>query len=114
MAKLGPITGTITLTFDGTSVPVEVASFEVPLRTSTDIKRGDTAATVEVKVDRTALRENLTATLREIADHIEGDFDGSPDGMVVLTCQECGAQVGTQTVATLRHESDGSHVLDPA
>jgi len=112
MAKLGPIHGKVQLTLDGSTVPIDVATFEVPLRTSSDIKLGDTTPTVEVHVDRTALRDNLREVHRAIADRLEADFSGEPTGQVILTCADCGAQLATTTLAELRHNDDGSHTLD--
>lgn len=114
MAKLRPITGTISIALGGTALPIRAATFEIPLRTSIDIKRGETAATLEVKVDRTAFREQLTETFRAIADQIEATFSGEPEGATLLTCPDCGAQVVSAGPATLRHEGDGAHALDPA
>lgn len=114
MAKLRPITGTIQIAIGGAALPIKDATFEVPLRTSSDIKRGESSATVEVKVDRTAFREQLADSFRQIADQIEATFTGENDGAVLLTCSECGAQIVSAGPASLRHEEDGAHVLDPA
>jgi hypothetical protein len=109
MTQLGPITVTVSVSLGTTGLPVKPITFDVPLRTIEDGKLTDTSVTYTVNLDRTELRDHLTKSVRTLADQVEGAF--LTPGAVVLTCDQCDAQIVSQTLATLRHERDGAHSL---
>ena len=109
MAKLGSITGTISVGMGNTPLHGRAVEFTVPLRTIDSTTYEDTTATVSVHVDRTALRAQVAKTLRTLADRIEDEFLTS--GANLLTCAECGLQMVAPSPAELRHEADGAHSL---
>jgi hypothetical protein len=107
MAQLGPITVTVSVSLGTTELPVKPITFEVPLRTTELTPGGDGYAVTTI--DRTELREHLTKSVRTLADQVEGAF--VTPGAVLLTCDECDAQIVSEVLATLRHETDGAHSL---
>ncbi|WP_165070234.1 hypothetical protein [Marisediminicola senii] len=108
MAKLGPITGHITVHIGSSPLDIQPVEFDIPLRfvenTSYD---SDTPQVEFTGVARTELREQLTETLRTLADRLEASL--LAPARVVTTCDVCGAQIASETLATLRHEADGAH-----
>ncbi|POH63625.1 MULTISPECIES: hypothetical protein [Cryobacterium] len=112
MAKLGSMTGTITVSMGNTALPGRAVEFTVPLRAIDSTTYADTTATMSVHVDRTELRAQVAKTLRTLADRIEDEL--LAPGAILLTCAECGSQLVTQSPAELRHEADGAHSLGSA
>jgi hypothetical protein len=109
MAELGPVTVTVSVSLGTTKLPVQPITFEVPLRAIDDHKLTDGSANYTVNLDRTELREHLTKSVRTLADQVEGAF--LAPGAVLLTCDECDAQIVSEVLATLRHETGGAHSL---
>jgi len=109
MAQLGPLTVTVSISLGTTKLPIPPITFEVPLQAVEDTKLTEGAVTYIVDLDRTELREQLTKSVRTIADQVEGAF--LTPGAVLLTCDVCDAQIVSEVLATLRHEASGAHSL---
>jgi hypothetical protein len=109
MAQLSPITVTVSVSLGATALPVKPITFEVPLAAVEATSYADTAATYLVDLDRTELRDQLTRSVRTLADQVEGAF--LAPGAIVLTCSKCDSQIIAKSPAVLRHEADGAHSI---
>lgn len=110
MAKLEPITVTLSMVLGEANMPVDLVTFDLPLHTQSLSSTADTAS-FGINVNRTELRAQLARSTRLLADRVEASF--LAPGAVLLTCEECGAELASQILASLRHEADGGHTVTP-
>lgn len=118
MAKLGNITGTVSVGLDGHDTH-SIATFEIPVTTTVDTQAGiayiEAASGDAIRLAAAeALMDAASRLLNSLPTADVEDLHATPrDDAHTVTCATCGEQMTWNGPATLEHADNGAHVFSP-